>query len=935
MKNPYSYADRDNAYRLIAQTENLIEIVEGMGAGKVAHDSDLQAALAGMTGATDLARQHEALSFMLDKIKDSHSKRIFEAAHDDFTCFVEAINPTEACRSKVHRFIGEHFMEMDANPGSRTALSMPPGHAKDLCVTTPVLMADGTSKALGDIEIGEFVITHTGEQREVLEVHDQGIRETITLQTKHGREIRAHPDHLFLTPSGWIPAKDLRNGDVLAQQREFSISNTSGRSLDEFILAGYMMAYGIARNRAYSRIKKIDQTFRTDDPVIMEDIVKLAHNLGYEGRVKMGMHYGEQVRTLTFAEPFMYWLMDQDLWCVERHTMRVPEWVFKGSMTEIGSFLGAIVAMDGLMRPARSKHTGQMNQLQLRLRNAGLCKDIRRLFMRLGVRAALTNHLERCYNYEPTIFWTLTVSEDEDIFYLRKNLRIVGTNRRFWEAPIAVRKFFDNRYGEDAIVKISPAKETETRCLTVDVDHSFLADGIVVHNSTYGSRLFPAWWLGRHERKKWLQAGHTQKFAEKEFGKKTRDDIIDTDAYRKIFDIGVSSSSVDEIILTNRSSYVTKGVGQGISGYRSHFNTIDDPYPTEKSAQSPVTRETVWHWFTNDFRTRRLPGAGELIIVTRWHEDDLVGRLEEMLKEDSEQSQKNGTEPQMEPWTIINLPALSKGEDVDQLGRKEGEVLWPEFFTKKYLLDIKTPMVESRWESLYQGSPVMSEGHILQRRWIKYYNSAPKRWAGDPTNPSPGIENLGANLRRQGPTESLPNKIDSTSGNPFHRLRCVISVDSAEKETVKADYTSIQCWIYASDYKHYLVDRVNAKMEFPTLVTQVENMAKKWEADIILMETKGAGNQYIQSRTGHAPCAVIGYNPGRDDKIMRYEGTMVMWQAGEVLLPERSAWLTPYTEQLLRFPAAKNDDDVDCTSQYLNWSRADGGWKRGMAKLRT
>lgn len=927
MKNPYSYADRDNAYRLIENTEKLITMVGDMGSGKTSHDADLQAAIANMTGASDLARQHEALSFMLDKIKDTHSKKIFEASYDDFTCFVEAINPTEACRSKVHRFIGEHFMEMDATPGARTALSMPPGHAKDLCVTTPVLMADGTSKSLGDIVIGDFVITHTGEQREVLEVHDQGIRETVILVTKHGRELRAHPDHLFLTPAGWIPAKDLRRGDVLAQQREFSIENTSGRSIEEFILAGYMMAYGIARSRAHSRMKKIDCLFRTDDPVIMEDIIKLAHNLGYEGRVKMGMSYGEQVRTLTFAEPFKYWLMDQDLWCVERHTMRVPEWVFKGSLTEIGSFLGAIVSMDALMRPARSAHTGNLNQLQLRLRNAGLCKDIRRLFMRLGVRAALRRNLDRCYNYEPTIFWSLTVEEDEDIAFLRKNLRIVGINRRFWEKPIAVRKFFDNRYGEDEIVQINPAKKTETRCLTVDVDHSFLADGIVVHNSTYGSRLFPAWWLGRRERKKWLQAGHTQKFAEKEFGKRVRDEIIETDAYRKIFDHGVRTSSVDEIIMTNGCSYVTKGVGQGISGYRSHFNTIDDPYPTEKAAQSPVTRETVWHWFTNDFRTRRLPEAGELIIVTRWHEDDLVGRLEEMLKED--------TTGAMEPWTIINLPALSKGEDVDQLGRKEGEVLWPELFTKKYLLDVKAPMVESRWESLYQGSPVTTEGNILQRRWIKYYNSPPKQFAGDPTNPSAGIENLPFKIQRQGPTESLAGNSKSIDGNPFHRLRCVISVDSAEKETVKADFTSIQCWVYGSDYKHYLMDRVNEKMEFPKLVTQVELMAKKWNADIILMETKGAGNQYIQARTGHAPCAVIGYSPGRDDKIMRYEGTMVMWTAGEVLLPERAPWLTAYTEQLLRFPAAKNDDDVDATSQYLNWSRADGGWKRGMKKLST
>lgn len=922
----YSYADRDKAYALISQTETLVAMVEKIGSGREEANPDLQAAIATMTGASDLNRQHESLAYLLAKIKDTHTKRIIDAASKDFTCFVEAINPDEPCRSRVHRFLGEQLMAMEEEPDRRTAISMPPGHAKDLCVTTPVLMGDGTSKRLGDIEVGDFVITHTGAAKEVLEVHEQGVRDTIIIHTFSGRVIRPHPDHPFLTPAGWIPAKDLAKGDVLAQQREFSIANSSGRTRDEFALAGYMMAYGFVRNRSYSRIRNIDTRFRTDDPVIMEDVVEIAKRLGYTGRIAMGMSYGEEVRTLTFTETFQFWLKNQGLWGASRHEMRIPEWVFKGSYTEIGAFVGAIFSMDAYLRPRRSKHTGAQRQMLIRLRNAGLMKDMRRLLMRLGVRSHLHAHTDRCYNYEPTIFWTLAIQHDEDIAFLRKALRIIGTGRRFWDAPIAVRRFFDNRYGEDPIVNITKAEPTETRCLTVDTDHSFLADGIAVHNSTYGSRLFPAWWMGKRENKKWLQAGHTQKFAEKEFGKKTRDQILDRAAYQKVFpNVAVRTASQDEIILTNDTSYVVKGVGQGISGYRSNFNNIDDPYPTEKAAQSPVTRETVWHWWTNDFRTRRLPGSGELIIVTRWHSDDIVGRLEEMI-----------AEGEMEPWTIINLPAFSQGEDVDQLKRKKGEVLWPELFTKRFLNDIKAPMVASRWESLYQGSPVASEGNILQRKWIKYYQDPPRLKAGDPQNSSFKFTNLPAYLRRAGdPKNPSPELSNPQTKNPFHRIRTVISVDSAERDTVRADYSAIQCWIMASDYKHYLMDSVRMKFEFPALVTQIENMAAKWNADIILCETKGAGNQYVQARTGKAPCSIIGYNPGRDDKVIRFEGTMVMWQAGEVLLPERAPWLEAYIDQLLRFPQGKNDDDVDATSQYLNWSRADGGWKRGVRKLST
>jgi len=293
---------------------------------------------------------------------------------------------------------------------------------------------------------------------------------------------------------------------------------------------------------------------------------------------------------------------------------------------------------------------------------------------------------------------------------------------------------------------------------------------------------------------------------------------------------------------------------------------------------------------------------------------------------------KEGT---IEPWDIINLPAFSLGEEVDQLKRKKGEPLWPEFFKKEFLLDIKGPMTPNRWESLYQGSPVLSEGNILQRKWIKYYKDRPSRMGieGDPTNSQQARENPIPRNTIGGPSESLPGPTESKIENPVFAVRTVISVDSAEKETTRADFSSIQCWIYGSDLKHYLVDNLTSKFDFPTLIEMVENMAKKWGADAILMEEKGAGNQFIQARQGLSPCSIIGINPGRMDKAMRFDGTMTMWQGGEVYLPERAEWLERYIDELLRFPAGKNDDQVDATSQYLNWARADGGWNRGTRKL--
>lgn len=917
----YPFEERDKVYIMVDQMTKMTDLVQSIGMGKAPSNPDLQAAIANMTGATDLHKQHVALESLLKRVKKAHETRIIEVAPHDFSAFVEAINPDEPCRSKVHRFLAGKLQDMADEPEARIALSMPPGHAKDLCVNTPVLMADGSSKRLGDIELGDFVITHTGAPREVIEVHDQGVRETLIIKTASNREISAHPDHLFLTPGGWVPAKSIMRGDVLAQQREFSIRNTSGRSLEEFAIAGYMVGSGLIRGRVYSRMDLIENRFRTDDGMILEDFTKLAQDLGFYSHIKQGIHYGGEVRTAEFSEKFVQWLKDTGLWHLRRRTMRVPEWVFKGSLIEISAFLGSIFALDGSMYPKRSEHSGTLRIMNIKSRNAGLSKDLRRLLMRLGARATYRAQTGS-YNYEPTAFHNISITEAEDILFLQKSLRIRGNTQRFWQESIPVKRFFDNMYGEDRVIDVCDSTPTETRCLTVETDHSFLADGIVVHNSTYCSRLYPGWWMGNHAGKKWLQAGHTQRFAEKEFGRKLNTQVLSKLNYGRVFpDLlttgGVTKSiSMDEITLANDSSYVTKGVGQGIAGYRSHFNNIDDPYPTEKAAQSEHTRNTVWDWWTNDFRTRRLPGAQELIIVTRWHSDDIVGRLEELIKKG-----------EVEPWDIINLPALSFGEDEDILKRQKDEPLWPELFTKKFLLDMKGPMEQSRWNSLYQGRPVLAEGNILKRKWIGYYEHMPSELRfGDPTNPALRFE-VG------GPSESLTGPNESYSRNPVSRVQVVISVDSAEKETVRADYSAIQAWCLASDYKHYLLDSLNEKLSFPALVDAIEAMAAKWEADVILVEEKGAGNQYIQQQEGKSYAPIIGINPGRMDKTMRFDGTMVLWKTKQVLLPAKADFLSDYVEQLLRFPAAKHDDMVDATSQYLNWAREDGGWNRGTVKL--
>lgn len=402
--------------------------------------------------------------------------------------------------------------------------------------------------------------------------------------------------------------------------------------------------------------------------------------------------------------------------------------------------------------------------------------------------------------------------------------------------------------------------------------------------STYSSRLYPAWYMGRNVKHKYIQAGHTTSFCESEFGKKTKA-LIDNERFRDIFPsvtLAVDSKAAGNWSLAGTGGqYLTRGVGQGISGFRAHMAGVDDPFASREDAESQTIRDKVFDWFSADFTTRLLPNSPMFVVATRWHSDDLCGRIEEMSRA------KKGL-----PWEIINLSAICEDPENDAMHRQEGEPLWPDFYTHDHLMNLKATLPPRDWNSLYMGKPVDEEGGIIIGEWLKSYDMLP-----------------GAN----------------------HCKRTVVSVDSAIKANERADYTAIGVWKEDIDGFHHLAYVHRARVEFPAMVSLVENIAKVWGADVILIEDKGSGTQYLQTRAHQAPCPVVGLSPNNNSKEFRLDGVAPMFQAGKVLLPKRAEWLPDYQAELLGFPHAKYDDQVDFTSQYLNWARQ--SIKRGNVKL--
>jgi len=210
--------------------------------------------------------------------------------------------------------------------------------------------------------------------------------------------------------------------------------------------------------------------------------------------------------------------------------------------------------------------------------------------------------------------------------------------------------------------------------------------------SHFLSMLAPAWYLGRKPKDTLILGSYGAKFAAS-WGRKVRDILI---KHGRQFNIGIDPNkhATDEWVIDGHGGgMITAGVGSGITGRGGQFLQLDDPVKDAEAALSPTQRDNLWEWFQSTFYTRREPGAPILIIMTRWHRDDLAGRL---------------MSPETNPdghhlWDYVRLPMIA--EDNDPLGREPGDLLWPERFNEAEIANARAFMRNAWFQALYQQNP--------------------------------------------------------------------------------------------------------------------------------------------------------------------------------------------------------------------------------------
>jgi predicted phage terminase large subunit-like protein len=219
--------------------------------------------------------------------------------------------------------------------------------------------------------------------------------------------------------------------------------------------------------------------------------------------------------------------------------------------------------------------------------------------------------------------------------------------------------------------------------------------------SELASKRFPAWCLGRRPERQIIAASYNSDLAN-DFGRNVRNLVAEPE-FGQVFHgvtLAPDSQAANRMNTNHGGTYVAAGVGTAVTGRGAHIALIDDPFKDREEADSERRRELVWDWYRSTLYTRLMPGGAIVLIQTRWHEDDLAGRL---LQQERDQ------------WDVLELPALNA----------HGEALWPEWYDVPALQRIKDTIGPREWSALYQQRPQPDEGTYFQRDWFQEWKELP------------------------------------------------------------------------------------------------------------------------------------------------------------------------------------------------------------------
>lgn len=383
--------------------------------------------------------------------------------------------------------------------------------------------------------------------------------------------------------------------------------------------------------------------------------------------------------------------------------------------------------------------------------------------------------------------------------------------------------------------------------------------------STWVNFLFPAWYFGQLPTANVLSASHSTELAER-WGRRTRN-LIQSESRIIGTELASDSQASYRWGTTEGGEYYAVGVDVGIAGFRADLGIIDDPFGSRSDAESPRKRERVWEWYLNDFSARLKPGARRVILHTRWHEDDLIGRVVEQM------------EAIKRPYRRLKIRAEALLDD--PLGRPIGEFLWddPEGYNYgQFLRDRKAELAQDprTWSALYQQEPNPDTGDYFKREWLIPVDD----------EQFPGAESL-----------SLYGGSDYavSEGRGDYTVHAVLGLDG--------------------DGSPWLVDLYRRQASSKDWVGAFCDLVAKWRPIGWAEETgqiRGGVGPFLEAEMLRRRTYVARERfPTKGDKPVRAQSFRGLIASRGLRIPARAPWRADLEAEMFRFPAGVHDDIVD------------------------
>lgn len=395
--------------------------------------------------------------------------------------------------------------------------------------------------------------------------------------------------------------------------------------------------------------------------------------------------------------------------------------------------------------------------------------------------------------------------------------------------------------------------------------------------STYVSVLFPSWYMARNPKHNYLAATHSAEFAAR-WGRKVRNDILNNAVNLEVT-VSPDNAASDRWSLVEGGEYYGVGAGAGISGFRADIAAIDDPFGSREDAYSAQVRQKRWDWYLDDFSARQKPSAKRIVMATRWHEDDISGRILQQIE-----AQKKSATPESPfvlRYEVISIPAICESEN-DPLGRKVGDYLWDDPEDRlpgawnygKYLRERQKESSPMMWSALYQQRPAPETGDFFKEEWLK------------PIKHTPNYKDL----RVYGASDYAT----TADGGDF-TVHLIVGID------------------HNNDM--FLLDIWRGQTSPDIWVEEFCRLVKKWsplEWGEESGQIKSAVGPFLSKRQMETEAYTFRRTfPTKADKAVRAQSIRGRMAVQGLYVDQNAPYYEAFRSELLSFPAGRNDDQVD------------------------